>query len=62
MNTIKKTTRIKTISIKTTFVYTAHICISILSHPKSTQQAKNDASAELLKYAKELDRINNLTK
>jgi hypothetical protein len=62
MNTTKKTTEIKTISIKITFVYSTNLCIAILSHPKSTQKAKDEASAELLKYAKELDRIDNLTK
>jgi len=62
MTTTKKTTKIETISIKMTFVYSTNICIAILSHPKSTQKAKDEASAELLRYATELDRIDNLTK
>lgn len=61
MNKIKKTTKIKTISIKITFIYSTKLCIAILSHPKSTQKAKDAASAELYRYAKELDRIINLT-
>jgi len=57
----KQPKKIKTVSIKMTFTYTTMLCLMIIRDKKSTKQAIDEAAQELLKYAGELDRIENLT-
>ena len=53
--------KIKSVSIKMTFLQSTQICISILEHRLSSPTAKKEAKIELTRYANELDRIDNLT-
>lgn len=57
----KQPKKIRSVSIKMTFTYTTMLCLMIIRDKKSTKQAIDEAAQELLKYAGELDRINNLT-
>lgn len=57
----KQTKKITSVSIKMTFTYTTMLCLMIIRDKKSTKQAIDEAAQELLKYAGELDRIENLT-
>jgi len=59
----KQTKKITSVSIKIPdeFTFTAKLCIGTLLNKKSTAFAKKFAMDELLRYAGELDRINNLT-
>jgi hypothetical protein len=58
---MKTEKKIKTVSIKMSFYYSTQICISILQNKESSIKAKKEAIEELLRYATELDRIDNLT-
>ena len=59
----KQTKKITSVSIRipNEFTYTTKLCIQTLINKKSTDKAKLIAIDELLRYAGELDRINNLT-
>ena len=57
----KQPKKITSVSIKMTFTYTTMLCLMIIRDKKSTKQAIDEAAQELLKYAGELDRIENLT-
>ena len=58
---MKTEKKIKSVSIKMSFVVATQICCSILENKESSIKAKKEAKIELLRYATELDRINNLT-
>jgi hypothetical protein len=58
---MKPEKKIKSVSIKMSFVVSTQICMSILENKESSIKAKKEARIELLRYAAELDRINNLT-
>jgi hypothetical protein len=58
---METTKKIKSVSIKMSFVVSTQICMSILENKESSIKAKKEARIELLRYAAELDRINNLT-
>jgi|694.fasta_scaffold85414_9 hypothetical protein len=58
---MKTEKKIKSVSIKMSFVQCTQICISILENKYSSIEAKKEAKIELLRYATELDRIDNLT-
>jgi hypothetical protein len=57
----KQPKKITSVSIKMTFTYTTMLCLMIIRDKKSTKQAIDEAAQELLRYAGELDRIENLT-
>ena len=59
----KQTKKITSVSIRipNEFTYTTKLCIAALMNKKSTDFAKQLSIDELLRYAVELDRINNLT-
>lgn len=57
----KQTKKITSVSIKMTFTYSTMICLSIIRNKKSTPEAIEQSITELLRYASELDRIENLT-
>ena len=58
---MKTEKKISSVSIKMSFVVSTQICMAILENQKSSIKAKKEAKIELLRYAEELDRINNLT-